>query len=788
MEVLERRLALGAVTIISISAMLGPGVFVLPGVAILEASQYLWLAYFLALLSVLPASLSIVELATAMPTSGGAYVYIERTFGPLAGTIVGFGLWLALLFKSAFALMGIGAYLSILVAFPAQATALILLGLILVMNVFGMGKLSDIIGLVVIVASVSLIALSGWGIIGPIIQDRLQARPSIDITSGSFLAATAMVVVSYAGALKVAAIAGEVRDPDSTLPKAILYSMLIVGALYVLVAWAYAGYFYENTADLSPLYTLASLSISKRIGLVICGIALFTMMFMANAGVLAASRFPFAMARDQLLPPMMGRIHRRFLTPVPAIVMSCGLMSLIIVALNVEKLAKFASVFLILIFIMVNITVMVLRETRVQWYKPGFATPLYPFLQLFGIVIGLVLLVPLAPYLLYASVCVLIPGLGMYFLYSRKKVQRRGVMGVRGIRKDLLRASPTGIAAPTQFSEKRRNRRNARVVVSLYGKERSSDTLIELGIAVAQKQDIEVVHLTEIPEQTSVYDIEDSAAVRSLARRIKNMSEKNKASIFFDPITSHDIYATLYEISQRMHCSWLVQEWGGRQFGTFTIHNPMGWLQEHLGCHLITFRDAGVRYFRKILVCLPSEHIFRLPVKLAYDIGQMHEADEITVASFLPPDHSQERHDEVWGLLAQVIQPLSAIPTSHHVITEEYSLLTLTLLSEEYDLLIVPVPGVPRVAHPVKRLLLRGSDVLLSRAACSVILLKEAKPVEHDGDQFDVDELDVDEPGGGKIKATQEAVTHDVDLRDVSHDRSQQEPRENLPGNSVSGS
>ena len=111
MKTLERRLGLGSVIAISIAAMLGSGLFVLPGIAVGYTGPSVWLAYLAAGLCVLPAALSKAELATAMPESGGTYVYIDRTFGPLAGTIAGLGLWLSLLLKSAFALVGFGAYL-----------------------------------------------------------------------------------------------------------------------------------------------------------------------------------------------------------------------------------------------------------------------------------------------------------------------------------------------------------------------------------------------------------------------------------------------------------------------------------------------------------------------------------------------------------------------------------------------------------------------------------------------------------------------------------------------------
>ncbi|HIA01737.1 MAG TPA: amino acid permease, partial [Myxococcales bacterium] len=67
---------------ISISAMLGSGIFVLPGLAAGMTGPSVWLAYIVAGVCVLPAALSKAELSTAMPTSGGSYVYIERTFGP----------------------------------------------------------------------------------------------------------------------------------------------------------------------------------------------------------------------------------------------------------------------------------------------------------------------------------------------------------------------------------------------------------------------------------------------------------------------------------------------------------------------------------------------------------------------------------------------------------------------------------------------------------------------------------------------------------------------------------
>ena len=129
--------------------MLGSGIFVLPSIAAAKVGPMVWLAYLVAGLTVLPAALSQSELATAMPTSGGTYIYLERTFGPLAGTISGIGLWLTMLLKTALALVGFGAYLAVLEisAFDnvsEKSMALALLILITILNILGVSIISKL--------------------------------------------------------------------------------------------------------------------------------------------------------------------------------------------------------------------------------------------------------------------------------------------------------------------------------------------------------------------------------------------------------------------------------------------------------------------------------------------------------------------------------------------------------------------------------------------------------------------------------------------------------------------
>jgi len=293
---LERSLSLTSVIAISIGGMLGSGIFVLPGLAAAKTGSSLWLAYLLAAICILPAALSKSELATAMPSSGGTYVYIERAFGPFFGTIAGIGLWLSLLFKSAFALVGFGAYLSILVNLSPELTkyiALAFLLLILFLNIMGVKKVGKV---QVVIVSISLITLALILLFGlPKTSSELLEPFYINGRMGLF-STVAFVYISYAGVTKVAAIAGEIKNPGTNLPRAMILSLFIMTCIYVSVAFVLVGNIpLDNLAtDINPIYTISKLLGGPIVGYISAGVGIITLISMANSGVLAASRFPFA--------------------------------------------------------------------------------------------------------------------------------------------------------------------------------------------------------------------------------------------------------------------------------------------------------------------------------------------------------------------------------------------------------------------------------------------------------------------------------------------------------------
>lgn len=711
---LERRLGLFSVVTICISSMLGSGIFVLPGLGFAITGPSIYLAYLLSALCILPAAMSKAELATAMPTSGGTYVYLERTFGPLAGTVSGLGLWLSILLKSAFALIGIGAYMSVISTLPLLPTILSFLTVIAFVNILGVGKVSRFMTAILFVSIAGMAAVDTLGIFS---WDRNFLTPLFPKGIKGLGEATALVFVSFAGVTKVAAIAEEVKDPGKNLSRGILLSLGIVTVLYCVTSFVMAGNFshLELAGDLKPAYTLALKVGGPVFASVIAVIAILTMVNVSNAGLLAGSRFPFAMSRDNLLPSFLGKLHPKFLTPIASIFLSFLVVIFVLLTFDVTKIAKMASAFMIAIYMIENISVIVLRESRTQWYKPVYKAPLYPFMQIFGIVSGGALLFGMG--ILAIKSLAFISGLGviLYFVYSRRKTDRRGVIGIRGRRTDLLQEQPAS-SQPNSNYRSMDLGRDAQVVVSLFGKERSPEMLIEMGVALAEHGNLEVAHILEIPEQASLHDIiEEPAELRSLRRRVIAMAIEKKEPITFDPVVSHDMSRTIFEISQRLHCEWLLIEWRGRNRGALTFHNPIGWLKSHLHCNLAVFRDSGVRYVRKIVALINADANDALVLETADHLAEVNKAD-ITLVKFSHESISDEKKRYEGNFLEELAATLKA-PTHTKVLTGKDEIVSLIHETVDFDLLVLGSQD------PTFKTNLFGArdDKLIAKAACSVL-------------------------------------------------------------------
>ena len=434
---IERSLSLIGVIIVTVAASIGSGLFVLPSFAAAIMGPGIWLAFLLAGIVFLPGTLSKSELASAMPSNGGAYVYVERSFGPLIGTISGLGLWASFLLKSAFALIGFSAYMYAVtehLEVSANATVLIMIALVLitVLNILGIKKVKAFQTPILALTTGLILIICFFQLFDGNFDFSRPMDSAIDTSRNQPILvaeAAALVFVAYAGIYKAGAIGGEVKEPEKNLPMGMLISLSLITLLYVVVTYIMMGSIEgewwlnsDGSAREDPIFAFVDTVASTNVGLALAILAVLTMISGALSGLLAASRFLFGMAKDSLLPDSMCETNNKFETPHWAIIITAITMAVSILTLPVKDVAKLASGFQIMVIVALNVSVIILRTDAEKdgWYKPTFKSPLFPWLQVIGTIAGGALIYIMGQKALYGALAAIAIGVSTYFIYGKQ--------------------------------------------------------------------------------------------------------------------------------------------------------------------------------------------------------------------------------------------------------------------------------------------------------------------------------------------------------------------------------
>jgi APA family basic amino acid/polyamine antiporter len=437
-DTFKRTIGLSGVVIISLSSMLGSGLFVMPTFAAEIMGPGIWLAFLIAASIVLPGALSKAELSSAMPSSGGSYVYLEKTYGPLVGTISGIGLWASFMLKASFALIGFSAYMfTVTTYFDVSVNTVIVsigaLVLITVVNISGIKKVKAIQTPILILTLGLLFIICIVALFDPNTDLSKPWNGAMNADPFTLAETSAFVFVAYAGVTKVAAIGGEVKEPEKNLPYGMLLSLLIATVLYCVITfmmmatipgeWWVAS---DGSTPEDPIYIFVQAVAGTKVGVLAAILAILTMISMALAGVLAASRFLFAMARDNLLPQALEEVNAKYETPHWPIIITGISMGLAIFILPVKDVAKLASGFKIMIFMAINSCVIVIRRTKNKHnLVTKYQSPLYPYIQLWGIIAGLGLIIIMGEKAFIGAGAALVVGIITYFSYGKKHAHQR---------------------------------------------------------------------------------------------------------------------------------------------------------------------------------------------------------------------------------------------------------------------------------------------------------------------------------------------------------------------------
>ncbi len=514
-ETLQKKLGLPEVFCIATGAMISSGIFILPGLAFAYAGPAVVISYFIAGLACIPTVLSMAELTSAMPKAGGDYFYITRGFGPFVGTIAGFASWFALSFKSAWALIGMGIYLSLFTPFPMKWIAVDLCLFFVFLNIAGVKEASKF--------QVALVT----GLIGIMVLYVIKGISHIDTTvltpffprgHLAMFSTASFVFVAYGGLTKIVAMAEEIEKPERNLLMGMITSLAVTTVLYVLIVLVTVGVVDHEIlkGTLMPISKGAEVFsggvFQKAIGVA----AAFAFLTTANAGIMSASRYLLGMSRDGHAASVFQKIAPHFKTPYVAILATGLFMTGAILALKLEILVKIGSVIFLLLYIFANATVILFRQSRITNYRPTFRSPLYPFLQIAGILITGFLLLEVATGILFLTMLFLFAS-GVFYKYTiRKKVIRDSALEY--ILKNLIRVDRelTAMDVSTELQE---------IVISRDNIE-ADDYYHKL-----KKE-----HWSKIIEKSRVLDLDEKVKMESLFRRVAESLSKtipmDKTSLF----------------------------------------------------------------------------------------------------------------------------------------------------------------------------------------------------------------------------------------------------------------
>jgi amino acid transporter len=598
MKELERDLGLPSVLAISIGAMIGSGIFILPALALEIAGPAVIVAYLLAGLLVIPAALSKSEMATAMPEAGGTYVYIERGMGPLLGTVAGVGTWFSLSFKGALALVGGVPYLLLLFDLPLKPVALALAGLLILVNVVG-AKQTGRLQLAIVVV---MLGALGWFAAGS--APSVQSANYADFFGsgvGGLLAATGLVFVSYAGVTKVASVAEEVENPGRNIPLGILGSLAFTTVLYVAIVAVLVGITEPGSVagSLTPVAVAAEVTLGRAGVVAVILAAILALVSTANAGILSSSRYPFAMSRDSLAPPSLSAVSDRFGTPVSSITLTGVVLLVLIAFVPILDIAKLASAFQILVFVLVNVAVVAFRNGSVP-YEPEFTSPLYPWMQGFGVVAGLLLLTQMGPVALGGAAVITVGSVVWYLLYVRPRVDREGA-ATDAVRRQVGRDALEQVEVAAS-----QNAHEVLVALTKNVSEERERSLVGFAADVVRPDDgrVVAVRFEEVPDQVPLTEqvTTQSDADRSFERRVEALSEEFGVAVEADEIVSHDTKHAIVNLASDRGVDAVVAEHEPLRLRSRLLGDPVDWVVRHAPCDVLLVDNLGYGHPEQVVL------------------------------------------------------------------------------------------------------------------------------------------------------------------------------------------
>ncbi|MCF7975910.1 MAG: amino acid permease [Phycisphaerae bacterium] len=621
---LSRELSLFQITMMGLGMMIGAGVFLGMGISISKAGPggVVLTFAFNGLLAVFTA-MSFAELSSAIPRAGGAYNFARIGFGRRASFLAGWMEWFASsvagsMYAMTFSIYTILFIKSVILGVEQADTSSITLAerglavvtalLFIYINYRGASETGKIGAIITVGQTIFVVAI---GLVGVFTALRHPERltnfsPFMPHGWSRLLMTMGFTYVAFEGYEVIAQAGDEAKDPRRNLPKAMLYSVLIVTVIYVLVAFAVVVSVDSRDPVLNGMRPDTWIGQAQEKGfaravdklmpfghLILTLAVIFSSTSALNATVYSATRASYALGRDRMLPAWFARIHPVRKTPYGALICTGVIVLSVVTLLPVTDVASSASIMFLMLFFMVNLCVIKIRRCMADELQYGFLMPLFPLFPILAIIFQILL----AVWLIHMSwiawiVAPLWIGTGfmVYQVYGKSHAT----------------ITDDEIQVLDEQRHPQTDRDKIAIMVAV-ANPASAEDLVKSTIRLCRAKDasVELIHMVSVPDQLALTD-----------GRALDLGKEAISTVMRDLSEHFPINTTLrycrnaargiVAAAREKKCRMLVMGWHGRcRHSLFSIGSTVDPIIEQSPCDVVILKNCGAdKTFKKVLVPL----------------------------------------------------------------------------------------------------------------------------------------------------------------------------------------
>lgn len=390
---LKRNVGTFGAASVGIANIIGAGIFVLSGVAAGIAGPAVILSFLVAGIIALMTALSAAELSSFITDTGASYAYTKRAFGRFWSFLVGWFKYFDYVIGAAAVSVGFAAYFTSV--FGLEGTMPLLLAaiglpiILCILNLIGVREATTATSVMVLIKVFAIAVLVMFG--GFYLFQHFEIghyTPFFATGFGGMLSGAAVIFFVFIGFNTVTMMSEETKNPQKTIPRALMLAFVVTFVLYMSVAFLLVGIldWHDETKDAHPLGSIAKIIIENQMFFdFISFSALIASGSVVLSSILGGTRASFAMGRDRLLPQQFDRISKKFGTPYISIIVACVIIAVFagIFRNDIDLIASIVNFGSLFTYLFVNLSLLKLRRTEPQAQRL-FKVPLYPVLPMLG--------------------------------------------------------------------------------------------------------------------------------------------------------------------------------------------------------------------------------------------------------------------------------------------------------------------------------------------------------------------------------------------------------------------